>query len=157
VLNAVAIIIVASLTLSISLSTSLSALGAIGERHARTLMSIARDDTEALFRRGTDVVGSLSNLSSSQDWVAPTSTTQPLAANRTLDTVLGAVHSSFIPVVDQFRSISVFLADGSDVHALQSDTNASQYLLQLNIPPHPLHNASTANNTVSIRWRKISC
>jgi hypothetical protein len=44
--------------------------------------------------------------------------------------VLGAVHSSFIPVVNQFRSITVFLADGADcavrhVQARQTPTPPS--------------------------------
>eukprot|EP00672_Neobodo_designis_P003748 CAMPEP_0174878244 /NCGR_PEP_ID=MMETSP1114-20130205/82658_1 /TAXON_ID=312471 /ORGANISM="Neobodo designis, Strain CCAP 1951/1" /LENGTH=1031 /DNA_ID=CAMNT_0016113631 /DNA_START=233 /DNA_END=3327 /DNA_ORIENTATION=- len=111
--NAVAVVVVAAVTLGIALSTSLAALDAIGQRHAGVLAGVARSDTEGLFAQGTQYAMAIANLTGSREWTVPSSVTDPVDANRTAEVMLRAMQTHHVRGAPHIESCVLSFVDGS--------------------------------------------
>ncbi len=78
-LSAMSVAVVAAITLSICLTSSLSALRGIGQTHAGALLANANQLTEALFAKPGAVCEALQNVTKGDVWPYPSDNATVLA------------------------------------------------------------------------------
>jgi class 3 adenylate cyclase len=116
-LGALSVVIVAVVTLTIALTSSLSALRSVGEKHAAALLSNADSETAALFRSGTDAIESLVNVSLSRKWNWPSDDSNVYAS-------YDALHHSVLLRAPDLSAVTTYFADNTRIAYARKSENA---------------------------------
>jgi class 3 adenylate cyclase len=125
---AIALILIAAITLSITLTSSLTALRDIGSAHAATLLENANLETAALFDVAATQIDTLRNVSQCRPWGWPSEDQYSMAAWSTL--IRGVYASARFRVSSQTMTIG----DGV-VFLFNEDPGTQTYQVYQYLPP----------------------
>jgi hypothetical protein len=138
---AVAVILVAAITLSITLSSSLVALRAIGAAHAKSLLANANQETTHLFGTTATQIDLMRNLSRSRNW------TWPSQDSATANYWNGAARATFLSGEGRVNSLGLVFGDGT-VIVYTATVNGGSYS-STNYLPGPV---SDGSGFVNLTW-----
>jgi class 3 adenylate cyclase len=142
---AVAVILVAAITLSITLSSSLIALRAIGAAHAKSLLANANQETTHLFGTTATQIDLMRNLSRSRNWTWPS---QDATTNTYWD---AAVRTTFLSGEGRVNGLGLVFGDGT-VIAYSVNPSGDNYT-STNYLPAPI---SDSSGFVNLTWDTYS-
>ena len=126
-MSALTVTVVAAVTLALALTSSFSALDAIGTSHAHALVSRASTAADQLFLKMVNPAHSVLEMAAGRRWPWPSD--DPA----TLDTWTWTMKQSYVRV-RPYSILSMFFADGTAIITRTSLTNASQYESLVSVP-----------------------
>jgi class 3 adenylate cyclase len=143
---ATALVILASITLSVTLTASMTTLRHIARSHAEALLKKATTETAALFDTGATQTDLLRNMSK-QGWAWPSE--DPL----TLVSWTYLVRGAFLSAQGRISSQTIAFGDGTTMLFSESPANDTYTIVQFLVPP-PSQQTPTAtmNVTVETIW-----
>jgi class 3 adenylate cyclase len=143
-LSALSVLLVASVTLTITLTSSFNALQTVGLKHTTALLRQADADSEALFRRGTDFMSELVNASTYRQWPWPSEDNTTFIAFDTL------MHTQILVLRDISNAI-VFFADNTRV-AYADDLVQPIYMSRQLLASNYTRDFPNQTITTDLRW-----
>jgi class 3 adenylate cyclase len=141
---AVSLVLIASVTLAITLTSSLKALHDIGSAHSMALLDQATADTADLFGAAADQTDLLRNISRSQVWQYPSDDT------RTADQWAALTRAAYISGQGAFNSMRTSFSDGTIFSWTESSDVTYQLATTLPLPVATRGTGNSTNSTVNV-------
>jgi class 3 adenylate cyclase len=141
---ALALILIAAITLSITLTSSLTALRDMGSAHCSSLLDNANLEASNLFGASVTQLQMLRNYSASRNWTWPSDTPTVSAA------WLAAIRTVFIGGQGRYTALVAYFGDGTTLIMNQSPGENTYQAVELLPPPTNLRATGLLNISSSL-------